>query len=85
MDNLTNRYVDLAAAVVLKAMEDYKTVLKKVNAETDEKKKNRYKRKKKQLEQFFLGDYGQLLSAYNGQRLIEKCRKEVEENKEEVI
>lgn len=63
-------YIDLAAAIVKQAMTDYKAALK------DDGKKAKKTRMK--CESFFLSKYGQMLSAGNGELIIEMCKKEVE-------
>jgi len=63
-------YIELYAAIVKQAMTDYKAALK------DDGKKALKMRK--QCEKFFLSQYGQMLSAGNGERIIKMCREEVE-------
>lgn len=61
--------IELAAAIVKQAMSDYKAALKGNCKEAS--------RTKKECERFFLSDYGQMLTAGNGERIIEMCKEEV--------
>lgn len=63
-------YVPLRAGILKQAAKDYKTALRK-----------RDLKKISELERFFLGDWGQLLSDYNGEYIIETCKKIVKEEK----
>lgn len=62
-------YVQIAAAIVKQAMTDYKAALKCEG--------KRAMKTRKECERFFLSEYGQMLSAGSGERIIEKCREEV--------
>lgn len=66
-------YVGLYAAIVKQAMADYKAALK-----DDGKKALKTRR---ECEKFFLSGYGQMLSADNGERIINQCKAEVEAEK----
>ena len=68
-------YHDLANAIVLQAVEDYRNALKG-------KSYNRYSPKTiiKKLEEFFRSDYYEMLTKVNGEYLIETLRKEHLEN-----
>lgn len=64
---LDDKYmVELAAAVVRRAMQDYETALLKGDADAI-----------KSLERFFLSEWGQLISCDNGEFLINQCRQKV--------
>jgi hypothetical protein len=63
-------YVELYAAIVKQAMADYKAALK---CESKKALKTR-----RECENFFLSEYGQMLSVNNGERIIKMCRDEVE-------
>lgn len=71
MDIIDCRYAELAGAVVRMAMSDYKAALKSKSTKPKRIAKIR------ELERFFLSDYGQALSLGRGQELIDLCRKEV--------
>lgn len=75
MDNITDRYIDLAGAIVRQAMLDYKAALKGEDKKAE--------RKRTKCEKFFLSAYGQMLSAHSGERIIEMCKREVEAEKKE--
>ena len=61
---------DLIIAVLKQAKSDYIAALKRKNyAEMNE------------LEDFFLSDYGQAMSRNQGERIIELCKRIVEEQK----
>jgi hypothetical protein len=68
--NMEELYIELYAAIVKQAMTDYKAALK------DDGKKALKKRR--ECEKFFLSAYGQMLSAGNGERIINQCKAEVE-------
>lgn len=63
-------YNILAAAIIRRAINDYILALKK----NDEAKKTA-------LEKFFLGGYGQLLSDYSGEYIINLCKEKVKNKK----
>lgn len=56
-------YINLAAAIVIQAQKDYRSALRTGD-----------KFKADSLEKFFLSDWGQLLSADNGEYIIKKER-----------
>lgn len=76
MRSVTNTvYHDLANAIVLQAVEDYRNALRGISyirypPETIVKK----------LEEFFRSDYYEMLTKVNGEYLIEKLKKEHREN-----
>lgn len=72
MCNEDDRYIELAAAVVRQAMEDYKTALLDDNLKEIE-----------ECEEFFLSAYGQMMTAHHGEYIIERCKKEAAQEKEE--
>ncbi len=82
MNGYINGYYDLAAAIVLQAMKDYKRALKAIR---DGKTDIRYFKRKRECERFFRSKYGKMLSCDNAERIIEKCRREVEEETEEEV
>ena len=59
----------LSNAIVIRAAEDYRKALKK-----------RKKDKARDLEEWFLSDWGQALSGGNGELIIEKIKKEMCKN-----
>ena len=73
-----NPYEKLANAIVLQAVSDYRTALKKV-------KKNPKNREAiegaLQLEKFFRSEWYQVLTSVDGEYLIDRLRKEVAETK----
>ena len=73
-----NPYEQLANAIVLQAVSDYRRALRKV-------KKNPKNREAiedtLQLEKFFRSEWYQVLTSVDGEYLIEKLREEVSETK----
>ncbi len=73
-----NPYEKLANAIVLQAVSDYRAALKKV-------KKNPKNRdaidEALQIEKFFRSEWYQVLTAVDGEYLIDRLRKEVSETK----
>ena len=73
-----NSYEKLANAIVLQAVSDYRTALKKV-------KKNPNNRDAidgaLQIEKFFRSEWYQTLTSLDGEYLIERLRKEISEAK----
>lgn len=67
----TNGCFELATAILLSAQNDYIEALKDYYI----LKSERAKGKIISLENFFLSDYGQILSLGHGELLIEHCRK----------
>lgn len=59
-------YIELCAAIIKQAMLDYKEALREDRRKDIE-----------ECERFFLGAWGQLLSEYHGEYIIEQCKKEV--------
>lgn len=72
MSIIDDRYIELAAGIVKQAMSDYKKALMQDDY-----------RKIKSCERFFLSGWGQFLTANHGEYAIERCKKEVESEKEE--
>ena len=68
---MDDNYINLAAAIVLQAMSDYKKALRDEDSKTI-----------KECEKFFLSEYGQYLSGHRGKYAIERCKKEIEQEKE---
>lgn len=73
-----NPYEKLANAIILQAVSDYRTALKKV-------KKNPKNRdaidEALQIEKFFRSEWYQVLTSVDGGYLIDRIRKEVSETK----
>lgn len=73
-----NPYEKLANAIILQAVSDYRAALKKV-------KKNPNNRdaidEALQIEKFFRSEWYQVLTAVDGEYLIDRLRKEVSETK----
>lgn len=74
----TESYILLAAAILGRATDDYKRFLRgeKILEECHEVPDT-----VKSLEGFFLSTYGQALSDNHGMEIIERCRREVEQEK----
>lgn len=68
--------IGLAAAILRVAAIDYEKALRRQMEEQESLEINKVVRR---LERFFLSDWGQLLSDYRGELIIEKCRKNVYE------
>lgn len=68
-------YQDLADAIVLQAVEDYRNALKGISY-------NKYPPKtiKKEIERFFCSDYFEILTKVKGEFLIDALKKEHLEN-----
>ena len=66
MERITEGYIELAGAIVRRAIVDYKEALRKNS-----------KRKISNCERFFLSEYGRFLTMENGEKIIEMCREEV--------
>lgn len=68
-------YEDLANAIVLQAVKDYRAALQKLKAN-----KNRYsaKRSKEEVERFFLSGWFSELTELNGAFLMRKIREELD-------
>ena len=67
MEYIEKGYIELAAAIVKQAIEDYKTALKRNDEGAI-----------KECERFFKGGWGEWLTVCNGERIIKMCREEVE-------
>ena len=65
-------YLDIAAAILTQAKDDYIYSLK-----------HHHERSCANLERFFLSDWGQMLSFNHGEYIIEQCKKIVEEYRQE--
>ena len=74
-----NAYQDLANAIVKQAVEDYRKALKGKSYRRDKETAPVLR----EIEKFFKSDYFEMLTKVKGDFLIEKLRKEYEENKEE--
>lgn len=73
-----NPYEKLANAIVLQAVSDYRAALKKVRKNP----KNRDAIDEAlQIEKFFRSEWYQVLTAVDGEYLIDRLRKEVSETK----
>ena len=77
MNDLHDNYCALASAIILQAMQDYKKALRAIR---DGKKDCRHRKRKQECECFFLSAYGQMLSLNNGEKIILKCKDEVDED-----
>ena len=71
---VVTNYEYLTIAILQQAAKDYRSALKRKN-----------KKQIARLEKWFLGDWAQLLSNDMGEIIIEKCRKQVGENKRRVV
>lgn len=69
-------YEALANAIVLQAVKDYRRALKSYVRNPSN---NSARYKKESLERFFLSDWYRLLTAVDGEMLIEKINQEVKE------
>jgi hypothetical protein len=72
---MIDRYADLAIAIIEQAKRDYKNALQ--GTRTKEKEKDI-----KDCETFFLSEWGQSLTFWNGEFVIERCRREVAQARE---
>lgn len=71
---MSDRYIDLAIAIIEQAKKDYKDALRGKRTEKKEIMK-------RECERFFLSEWGQTLTFGNGELIIERCRKEVAQEK----
>ncbi|MCH4007745.1 MAG: hypothetical protein LKE59_11460 [Eubacterium sp.] len=69
-------YENLANAIVLQAVKDYRKALKTLQMNPMSRSANA---DKNTLERFFLSDWYRLLTAVDGEMLIEKINQEVKE------
>ena len=78
---MTDNYQNLANAIVLSAVTDYRKALHILSLYPKDKAA---KSEKKQIEQFFRSEYYKLLTSVDGEMLISKLNEEVK-NKEVAI
>ena len=71
----TDGAMRLSEAILSDAVSTYKKLLLSYKLSGDESLKPTYTH----IERWFLSDWGQILSLDNGELIIEKCQKEVEE------
>ena len=72
---MNDNYQNLANAIVLLAVNDYKKALKTLSIYP---KDRTVQYQKRQIEQFFLSEYYKLLTSVDGERLIRKLNEDVE-------
>jgi hypothetical protein len=72
-------HADLAAAIVLLAMADYKKALREEKRAKTKKEQDKVKKLKRDCESFFKSEWGELLTLGHGVELMMRCRREVEE------
>lgn len=72
----TNRlaYEQLANAVVIRAAEDYRIVLKSCMKQPEDK---RMQKERQKLERFFSSDWYKILTSVDGEKLMEKIKEEI--------
>lgn len=87
MDCITDGYINLQAAIIERAVADYKSALKGCEKEPkadDEKAQSRYKKAqktKRECEKFFLSKWGQTLTNGKGKLIICRCKREAAHEK----
>jgi len=72
---MIDNYQNLANAIVLLAVNDYRKALKRLSLYP---KYRTVQYQKRQIEQFFLSEYYKLLTSVDGERLIRKLNEDVE-------
>lgn len=72
-------YEHLSIAILQQAVADYRKAVKKAQS-NDKYDKAQGTIAKKNLERFFLSEWGELLSGDNGQLIIDKLRAEMKQN-----
>lgn len=80
MNEIDKCYIELVIAIIEQAVKDYKKALK----DCDDKSRivqAKAQSTKRECEKFFLSEWGQLLTDGHGQLIIERCRREVAEEK----
>lgn len=70
MDEIEKGYISLMAAIIEQAVTDYKQALKECDGRTI-----------RECERFFLSEWGQALTWDNGENIMQRCRREVAEEK----
>lgn len=75
---MTENYLELANAIILQAVEDYKMALRNIARFKTGKKREEAERIKRECEKFFNSDRFNILSRgiLNADAVIEKCMKE---------
>ena len=77
---MDDNYQDLANAIVVRAVKDYRKALKRLIRFPSS---SSAEREIKKLEEFFHSDYYKLLTSLDGELLIEKLKDELEEGEED--
>lgn len=72
---MDNNYKQLMAAIVVRAVKDYRKILRKT------KLTDKDKAKKLELEQFFKSDWGEMLSGLDGDFCIKRIEESVVKKK----
>ena len=72
---------DLAEAIVLRAVEDYRHVNNRLQAYSDDM---RLQNRKKEVEEFFLSAWFQVLTDLNGKQLLHQLQAEMKDREDRV-
>lgn len=89
MDCIIDGYINLQAAIIEQAVTDYKWALKMLEKSPEYfigRARHRYdeaEKKKIECEKFFLSKWGQSLTNGKGEFIIDRCRREVAQEKKE--
>lgn len=78
---MNDGYIELVIAIINQATKDYKSALRREKKKQKEKQKKKNQKALRDCESFFLSEWGQLLTHENGELIIQRCKKEVAEEK----
>lgn len=72
-------WLDLSNAIIRRAIFDYKNAVKKLNNDVlSFAKRRNLERRKKEIECFFLSDYGQIITFDHGEEILERLKQETQ-------
>ena len=74
-----DEWSDLAEAIILKAVDDYRHTSKRLQAKPND---DRLKLQKAEIEKFFLSSWFQVLTDLDGKQLLQKLQAEIQQRKD---
>lgn len=74
-----DEWSDLAEAIILKAVDDYRYTSKRLLAKPND---DRLKLQKAEIEKFFLSSWFQVLTDLDGKQLLQKLQAEIQQRKD---
>lgn len=74
-----DEWSDLAEAIILKAVDDYRHTSKRLLAKPDD---DRLTLRKAEIERFFLSSWFQVLTDLDGKQLLQKLQAEIQQRKD---